>query len=69
MISSSEILRYHPMALKEGGIDVAIGGITIAEEREPVFDFTYPVYHTGLDLLIPETGKGTLLGLITALFD
>ena len=29
--------------LKEGRIDIAIGGITITEEREEIFDFTHPV--------------------------
>jgi polar amino acid transport system substrate-binding protein len=55
--------------LKEGSIDIAIGGISITEEREAIFDFTYPVYHTGLDILIPEVGRTTLLGLFSALFE
>jgi polar amino acid transport system substrate-binding protein len=55
--------------LKEGSIDIAIGGITITEEREAVFDFTYPVYHTGLDILIPEVGRTTVLELFSALFE
>lgn len=54
--------------LREGSIDIAIGGITITEERETLFDFTYPVYHTGLDILIPKVGKSTVLGLLSALF-
>jgi ABC-type amino acid transport substrate-binding protein len=54
--------------LQEGSIDIAIGGITITEKREEMFDFTHPVYHTGLDILIPKVGKPTLLGLVSSLF-
>jgi len=55
--------------LEEGSIDIAIGGITVTEEREVLFDFTHPVYETGLDILIPKTGRSTLIGLITSLFE
>ena len=48
--------------LEEGSIDIAIGGITITEEREELFDFSHPVYETGLDILIPKVGKLTLMG-------
>ncbi len=54
--------------LQEGSIDIAIGGITITEKREEMFDFTHPVYHTGLDILIPKVGNPTLLGLLSSLF-
>jgi ABC-type amino acid transport substrate-binding protein len=47
--------------LKEGKTDMAIGGITITQEREGVFDFTYPHFHTGLDILIPYGGKPMLI--------
>ena len=54
--------------LQEGSIDIAIGGITITEERESRFDFTHPVYHTGLDILIPRVETRPLLGLFSSLF-
>jgi len=54
--------------LQEGRIDIAIGGITITEKREEIFDFTHPVYHTGLDILIPKAGNPTLLGLLSSFF-
>ena len=54
--------------LEEGSIDIAIGGITITEEREELFDFSHPVYETGLDILIPKVGRLTLMGLISSLF-
>ena len=43
--------------LKEDKTDVAIGGISITEEREGVFDFTHSQFHTGLDILIPYGEK------------
>jgi ABC-type amino acid transport substrate-binding protein len=55
--------------LEEGSIDVAIGGITITEEREERFDFTHSVYETGLDILIPKVERTTLLGLVSSLFE
>ncbi|UCD80639.1 MAG: transporter substrate-binding domain-containing protein [Desulfobacterales bacterium] len=54
--------------LKEGSVDIAIGGITITEGREEVFDFTHPVFHTGLDILIPSAERPSLLGLVSSLF-
>lgn len=68
-----EFVKYKGVAdklqgLKDGKIDIAIGGITITEEREELFDFTHPVYHTGLDILIPKTARTTLIGLISSLF-
>jgi len=43
--------------LKKDKTDVAIGGISITEEREGVFDFTHSQFHTGLDILIPYDEK------------
>ncbi|MGD9324907.1 MAG: transporter substrate-binding domain-containing protein, partial [Desulfobacterales bacterium] len=54
--------------LQEGSIDIAIGGITITEKREEILDFTHPVYHTGLDILIPRVGNHPLQGLLSSLF-
>ena len=54
--------------LKDGKIDIAIGGITITEDREELFDFTHPIYHTGLDILIPKTARTTFIGLLSSLF-
>jgi ABC-type amino acid transport substrate-binding protein len=54
--------------LQEGSIDVAIGGITITEDREIIFDFTHPVFHTGLDILTPKSEELTFFGLLSSLF-
>ena len=40
--------------LQAGAIDVAIGGISITEEREKHFDFTNSQFHTGLDILVRQ---------------
>jgi ABC-type amino acid transport substrate-binding protein len=55
--------------LKEGKTDIAIGGITITQAREGVFDFTHPHYHTGLDILIPYGGRPMLIkAFLSSLF-
>jgi polar amino acid transport system substrate-binding protein len=54
--------------LQDGQIDVAIGGITITKERESRFDFSHPLYHTGLDILVPRQDRFTFLALIASLF-
>jgi len=54
--------------LEKGSIDIANGGITITEEREEIFDFSHPVYETGLDILIPKIDNPTLIGLLSSLF-
>ncbi len=54
--------------LKTGAIDVAIGGITISEDRESELDFSHPVYNSGLDILIPKQGQPRLSHLVASLF-
>jgi polar amino acid transport system substrate-binding protein len=54
--------------LSEGRIDIAIGGITITEQREESFDFTHPQFHTGLDILILRSEKPTVISFISAFF-
>jgi ABC-type amino acid transport substrate-binding protein len=68
-----EFVKYKGVAdklqgLKDGQIDAAIGGITITEKREAIFDFTHPIYHAGLDILIPKTARPTFIGLLSSLF-
>ena len=55
--------------LEEGRIDIAIGGITITEERESKFDFTHPVYNTGLDILIPIEKDPTFFKMVASMFE
>jgi ABC-type amino acid transport substrate-binding protein len=54
--------------LQEGRIDIAIGGITITSEREEMFDFTYPMINTGLDILILNSDSPSLMSFISAIF-
>jgi ABC-type amino acid transport substrate-binding protein len=55
--------------LGRGQIDIAIGGITISEEREANFDFSHPVFNSGLDILIPARGRPRLRYLVASLFE
>jgi ABC-type amino acid transport substrate-binding protein len=54
--------------LEQGRIDVAIGGITITEKRELKFDFTHSIFHTGLDILVPNTMELSILKFFSSLF-
>src|SRR5262249_17824392 len=54
--------------LQDGAIDVAIGGISITEEREKHFDFTNSQFHTGLDILVRKGRDRPFLNLVSSLF-
>jgi len=54
--------------LQAGAIDVAIGGISITEEREQHFDFTNAQFHTGLDILVRQGRDRPFLNLLSSLF-
>ncbi len=49
-----------------GGVDLAVGNISITAERENQFDFSHPVFDAGLQILIPQEGTGG--GVLSALF-
>src|SRR5438309_5244368 len=53
--------------LQAGAIDVAIGGISITEEREMHFDFTNSQFHTGLDILVRKGRDRPFLNLVSSL--
>lgn len=55
--------------LAEGEIDVAIGGITITEERETQFDFTQPTFRSGLDILVRADRNPGIFSLVASLFE
>jgi len=55
--------------LADGRIDVAIGGITITEERETQFDFTQPTFRSGLDILIRTDSEPAFSSLLVSLFE
>lgn len=54
-------------ALKEGRADVAVGALSITEERERQFDFTHPFYESGLQILAPVTQQSSILVAINGL--
>lgn len=55
--------------LADGKIDIAIGGITINEERETQFDFTLPTFRSGLDILILADRDPGIFSLFISLFE
>jgi len=54
--------------LSKGRTDVAIGGITITEDRETQVDFCHSHFHTGLDILTLSAPQTSLLVLISSFF-
>ena len=53
--------------VQSGEADLAIGNISVTAEREQSFDFSYPVFDSGLQILVPTaSGSG---GLIDAIFN
>jgi polar amino acid transport system substrate-binding protein len=54
--------------LQAGLLDVAVGGISITEERERHVDFTHAQFHTGLDILVRKGHDRPLLNLVSSLF-
>lgn len=54
--------------LTDGRTDVAIGGITITEDRETRVDFCHSHFHTGLDILTLSAAKESLPALLASFF-
>jgi len=38
------------------GVSLAIANISITSERERVMDFSYPIYDSGIVVLVPKEG-------------
>lgn len=54
-------------SVKSGDADAAIANISITSERERAFDFSHPVYDSGLQIVVPNTESGTsIIGIIWA---
>jgi len=64
----SEGISYTLQDMKDGKLDVAIGAITITEERETLFDFSYSHFHTGLGIMTQAEREYPFLGFISSFF-
>jgi len=53
--------------VKAGEADLAIGNISVTAEREQELNFSYPVFDSGLQILVPVAGGGG--GLVDAIFN
>lgn len=50
--------------VSRGAADVALGGVVITRDREELIDFSLPFLHTGLAIMVPESGdEGFLAGI------
>lgn len=54
--------------MEDGKLDLAIGAITITEEREKLFDFSYSHFHTGLGIMTPANLEYSVAGLFSSFF-
>ena len=64
----SQGVKEKLQSLTDGRTDVAIGGITITEERETKVDFCHSHFHTGLDILTLSAARESLLTLAGSFF-
>jgi ABC-type amino acid transport substrate-binding protein len=55
-------------ALAEGEADIAIAAISMTPEREEAFDFSYPYFRSGLQILTTSDRPGLFQQLFTVLF-
>ncbi len=54
--------------LSNGLTDIAIGGITITEDRETQVDFCHSHFHTGLDILTLSATETSVITLVSSVF-
>lgn len=54
--------------MKDGKLDIAIGAITITEEREKIFDFSYSHFHTGLGIMTRANREYVFAGFFSSFF-
>jgi polar amino acid transport system substrate-binding protein len=54
-------------ALQAGKVDVAVGALSVTEEREKVLDFSHPFYESGLQIVSGTTSAGTIFQAINGL--
>ncbi len=52
--------------VEEDRADLGIAGISITRERERSVDFSYPIYNSGLHILVPEGAESSGLGKTVA---
>ncbi|MFZ9736714.1 MAG: transporter substrate-binding domain-containing protein [Prochlorotrichaceae cyanobacterium] len=69
----TELVRYKSVAalleaVKQGDVDVGVSGISITAAREGGgFDFSYPIYHGGLQLVVKQQDLSPVVVLVQQL--
>ena len=48
--------------VQEGKADIGVAGISITSERQRSVDFSYPIYNSGLQILVPASSGASGLG-------
>lgn len=69
---NSQITVYNTLpemlsAVRDGKADLAIAAISITAEREAQFDFSYPIFNSGLQILVRTPHKSGASGAFTNL--
>lgn len=54
-------------AVQEGKVDVAVGALSVTEEREKVLDFSHPFFESGLQIVSNTTSAGTIFQALNGL--
>jgi ABC-type amino acid transport substrate-binding protein len=54
--------------VENGSADVAIAAVTITADREKLFDFSHPYYHSGLQIMTRKSGTGILSAVTRVLW-
>lgn len=64
----SQGIAYTLQDMKAGKLDIAIGAITITENRENQFDFSLSHFHTGLGIMTPAQTSYSLSAFLASFF-
>lgn len=64
----SKGIAYTLQDMKSGKLDIAIGAITITENRESLFDFSLSHFHTGLGIMTPAKTSYSIAAFWSSFF-
>ena len=55
-------------AVERGSVAVAVGALSVSEEREARFDFTHPFHTTGLGIAVRAKSENEVVAILSRLF-
>lgn len=54
-------------AVERGSVDVAVGAVSVSEEREARFDFSHPFHTTGLGIAVQAKSENEVVAILSRL--